>query len=398
MRARSCSSDARKMSVEPQFAPHEQRAFRRERRWNVTSVLMGCTLGAWLSILYERGRDVAWLKYGHRVAVLTLASLFNSAVSVVEALLYGRLVAAQPIRDDPVFVLGHPRTGTTLVFNLLGLDSASFIFPTTYLTTFPFTALTLRPVKGLLAAALPRTRPMDNMELGLDSPQEDELGTTQLSGGVSLVMPIVFMSRFRDYFPLFTFEAAPAAKFERWRDAFRLLLRKAAVLAGGQGARRMLLKSPMHTARLRLFGAMFARGSFIYIHRHPYAVFTSAAHMAEKTYSLTYLDDPTDAQIQEFILAQFELLLDEYLAARASVAGRLLEIRFEDFEADPFRGTCAIYEHFGWDMPAREALRAHCDGLRASYRKNAFCELPAGLKALVYRRWRRAFDVFGYDP
>lgn len=382
----------------PSFAPHEQRAFKREKRWNVTSVLMGCTMGAWLSILYERAGDVAWLMYGHRVVVLTLSALFNSAVSVLESLLFGRIVAAQPIRDDPVFVLGHPRTGTTLVFNLLGIDTASFIYPTTYLTTFPFTALTLRPVKGLVSSALPKTRPMDNMELGLDMPQEDELGTTQLSGGVSLVMPIVFMTRFRDYFPYFTFEKAPPAKFEAWRSAFQLLLRKAAVLAGGQGSRRMLLKSPMHTARMRLFGGMFGRASFIYIYRHPYAVFQSAANMAEKTYSLTYLDDPTDAQIQEFILAQFELLLDEYLAAREGMRGRLLEIRYEDFEREPFAAVCAIYEHFGWAMPMRDELRAHCDGLRASYQKNDFRELPAGLKALVYRRWRRAFDVFGYDP
>ncbi|KAG8469199.1 hypothetical protein KFE25_007717 [Diacronema lutheri] len=380
------------------FAPDEQRAFRRENRWNVTSVLMGCTMGAWFSILRERAADVAWLTYGHRVVVLTLSAAFHSAVSVVESLVYGRTVAAQPVRDDPVFVLGHPRTGTTLVYNLLGMDTASFIYPTTYLTTFPFTALALRPVKGLVSRALPKTRPMDNMELGLDMPQEDELGTNALSGGVSLVMPIVFMTRALDYFPYFTFERAPAGKFDAWRRALHLLLRKAAVLAGGQGPRRMLLKSPMHTARVRLLDGMFARASYIYIFRHPFAVFQSAANMAEKTYSLTYLDDPTDAQIQEFILAQFELLLDEYLAARERVRDRLLEIRYEAFEADPFAGVCSIYAHFGWPMPMRDELRAHCAQLRASYAKNDFRELTPGLKALIYRRWRRAFDVFGYEP
>jgi hypothetical protein len=376
---------------------NEQRKFKREKRWNTTSVLMGITLGAWLSILRERFFDIAWLTYGHRALVLTLSACVNSAVSTVESLLFGRAIAEQPVRDDAVFVLGHPRTGTTLVFNLLGIDTTSFVFPTTYLCAFPFTALTLRPIKGLVSSALPKTRPMDNMELGLDMPQEDEMGTTQLAGGVSTYMPIIFMTKAFEYFPLFSFAAAPPRKFDIWRRAFQLLLRKAALLAGGQGSRRMLLKSPMHTARVRVLSAMFPRASYIYIHRHPYQVFQSAANMAEKTYSLTYLDDPSDAQIQEFILAQFELLLDEYLAERDAIRPQLLEVRFDEFERDPFAGICAIYEHFGWAMPEQEALRAHCATLRA-YQKNAFVELPPGLKALVYRRWRKAFDVFGYEP
>ncbi|KAJ1627255.1 hypothetical protein T492DRAFT_842495 [Pavlovales sp. CCMP2436] len=167
------------MADSPSFPPGQQFPFQRLHRWNCTSVLMGCTLGAWLSILWERLGDVAWRMYGHRVIVLTLSACFNSLLSLVESAVYGRQVAAQPIKDDPVMILGHPRTGTTLVFNLLGIDTASYVFPTTYLTTFPFTALTLRPVKGLVSSALPATRPMDNMELGLDMPQEDELGTTQ---------------------------------------------------------------------------------------------------------------------------------------------------------------------------------------------------------------------------
>lgn len=375
----------------------EQRPFRRENRWNTTSVLMGITLGGWAAILRERLPDIAWCMYGHRVVVLTLAACVNSAVAVVEWALFGRAIAATPVRDDPVFVLGHPRTGTTLVYNLLGIDTASFVFPTTYLCTFPYTALTLRPMKRLVSLALPATRPMDNMELGLDMPQEDEMGTTQLSGGVSTYMPIVFMTRARDYFPYFTFADAPPAKLRAWREALWLLLRKAVLLAGGLHGRRMLLKSPMHTARLALLDGLFPRASYVYIYRHPYAVFQSACNMAEKTYSLTYLDNPTDAQIQEFILAQFELLLDEYLAARERVRPRLLEIRYEDFERDQLGGVRAIYAHFGWAMPRDAELAAYCAGLRA-YQKNEFRELSPGLKALVYRRWRRAFDVFGYAP
>lgn len=48
-------------------------------------------------------------------------------------------------------------------------------------------------LKRLLSPLMSKTRPMDNMALHWDLPQEDELGTMLLSGGVSPYMPIVFM-------------------------------------------------------------------------------------------------------------------------------------------------------------------------------------------------------------
>jgi hypothetical protein len=64
------------------FGPRRRRrrAFRRENRWNTTSVLMGITRGGWVAILRERLSDIAWCMYGHRVVVLTLAARANSAV------------------------------------------------------------------------------------------------------------------------------------------------------------------------------------------------------------------------------------------------------------------------------------------------------------------------------
>ena len=83
---------------------------------------------------------------------------------------------------------------------------------------------------------------------------------------------------------------------------------KAALLAGGLRGRRMLLKSPMHTARIALLDGLFPRASYVYIHRHPYDVFQSACNMAEKTYSLTYLDDPTDDPFKAALIHVLQLL------------------------------------------------------------------------------------------
>ena len=46
-------------------------------------------------------------------------------------LLFGRRISRQPLHPEPVFILGHPRTGTTHLHNLLALDPA-FAFCNTF--------------------------------------------------------------------------------------------------------------------------------------------------------------------------------------------------------------------------------------------------------------------------
>ena len=63
--------------------------------------------------------------------------------------------------------------------------------------------------------------------------------------------------------------------------------------------KRLLIKSPIHTARIPLLRRLFPQATFIYIHRDPYAVYKSAIHMADTAYWFCYLNTPTDQQILE---------------------------------------------------------------------------------------------------
>lgn len=45
---------------------------------------------------------------------------------------------------------------------------------------------------------------------------------------------------------------------------------------------RLLIKSPVHTGRVKTLLSIFPDAQFIYIHRNPYEVFQSALHLAGK--------------------------------------------------------------------------------------------------------------------
>jgi len=110
--------------------------------------------------------------YIPRVLFITLVSLFNSLLTAVEWLLYERLIAATALPEDPVFVIGHPRTGTTLLHNLLASDDKAFYFCSTFCAGFPSCFLWFERLgKVIFAGAIEPTRPMDAMPLHFDLPQ-----------------------------------------------------------------------------------------------------------------------------------------------------------------------------------------------------------------------------------
>lgn len=89
-------------------------------------------------------------------------------------------------------------------------------------------------------------------------------------GGTSPYMPLVMMRDQALFQPYYQLESASAADTARWLGAFTWFLKKVTLRAGGH--KPLLLKSPVHTARVPLLLKLFPRAKFIYIHRDPYTV------------------------------------------------------------------------------------------------------------------------------
>ena len=145
------------------------------------NAICGICLDAWVELIARYRKHVGWRKYWQRVVFVTLIATFNSCLAIVEWLLYSRAVKKQAVNPRPLFVLGHPRTGTTLLHNLLSKDTSNFGFCSTFCAGFPSSFLWFERFKGLLAGMVDDKRPMDDMELSLDVPQEvNSASTAQL--------------------------------------------------------------------------------------------------------------------------------------------------------------------------------------------------------------------------
>ena len=80
---------------------------------------------------------------------------------------YASLLAQKPLEHDPVFILGHWRSGTTFMHNVFSCDK-HFGYNTTYQTVFPHLMMWGQPFfKKIMSWLMPDKRPTDNMELAV---------------------------------------------------------------------------------------------------------------------------------------------------------------------------------------------------------------------------------------
>src|SRR5262245_56222699 len=135
-----------------------------KHRWSIaTNYLAGICAEDWRRLLRDNRYAVDPV-YWHRAAAITTLSVVNSFYRRLEERRFGKAVAAVRIERPPIFVLGHWRSGTTHLHNLLALDIDQFAFPNTYQVVNPHTFLTTEAVNTKrFAFLLPTKRVMDNM-------------------------------------------------------------------------------------------------------------------------------------------------------------------------------------------------------------------------------------------
>jgi hypothetical protein len=364
-----------------------------KHRWSVGhNYLAGITAGDWWRLLRENHFAVDPV-YWHRAAFITLASLMNSGSRRKEQRLFSEAVAQVQV-TPPLFVIGHWRTGTTHLHNLLAQDSVQFAFANTYQVVNPHTFLCTEEVNARRFAWLvPPTRPMDNVALSFQSPQEDEFAPCLMSLR-SLYLGISFARREEHYSRYLTFRDVPREDMEAWKAAFLWFLKKLTF----KYRRPLVLKSPPHTARIRLLLEMFPDARFVHIHRNPYTVFQSFRHYFDTAMWHTYLQRPDLPGIDDRIIQRYNVLYTAFFEERSLIPkGHFHEISFERLERNPMGEVQQLYENLnlpGFDS-FRPKLQRYVNSL-ADYRKNEFRELEPAWRTKIARAWQRSFEEWDY--
>jgi hypothetical protein len=354
--------------------------------------LAGGSFRNWLKLL--RANSGVDAKYLTRALYVSTISLLGIPFRIYEKAKFHTAIADTSIHPAPIFIIGHWRSGTTYVHQLLA-QNPHFAFVTFTQTMIPGMFLTENIFKAIVKASMPDMRPMDNVELNPHSPEEEEYALGNL-GPYSFYHALSFPKKFRDIFDKYVlFEDIDARTVDEWKSLYLHFLRKISIAANGK---RIILKNPANTGRIRILLDLFPDAKFIHVVRDPYVTYCSTMHWLNKELELEALQNVDRATMRESVMINYEKLLKRYLQERQLIPrGNLVEVKFEEFENDPIGGIERIYSELGFELDLEtRALVGEFVSSVAGYKKNTYHLDQESIQELA-SRWGFAIREWEYD-
>lgn len=352
---------------------------------------IGCSFSAWTRLLIRNRFAVHWSRW-HFAILYTLLSVVNSYLGFWQKILFGRRVAKTPIADPPIFIVGHWRTGTTLLHELLVLDDRH-TGPTGYECLAPHHFLLTEWFAPYVEFLVSKHRAMDNMALSLHHPQEDEFVWCML-GQPSPYLTIAFPNRPPQDERYMDLEQLTSRELEAWkRTLFRFVQQ-----VYFRHRKAVVLKNPTHSFRIKVLQDLFPQAKFIHIVRDPYVVYPSTIHLHKALYRIHGLQRPTFEGLDDKVVSTYVDLYRKIDEGRELVdPSRFYELRYEDLISDPEGELRQLYEHLGLgDFERfRPRLRQYF-AEREHYQTNTY-QLTAEQRAIVDEHWSEVMDRYGYS-
>lgn len=299
------------------------------------------------------------------------------------------------VKQPPLFIIGHWRSGTTHLHYLMAQD-IRFSYLSNYQAFLLNVVLLGRTwLKVILSPLMPDKRPQDNIKVTVDAPAEEEqplTNITKYSGMHSFFFPKNIS--YHDKYNLF--KGIKPVEKRRWQKHYTYLLK---LISYANGERPLLLKNPHNTSRVLELLELFPQAKFVFIHRNPYEIFHSTCHLYHTMLRSQFLHAFSDEEIEERVYYNFETIMGKYLEERNLIPKKhLVEISFEELDNDPMGTIEKIYGHLS--LPDIEKVRPEMERYVQSvhnYSKNKFPELETKQITTINQRWDFAFKVWGYQ-
>lgn len=328
-----------------------------------------------------------------RLVFLFQSAVWSSFFSWIEQAKYSKALKSAKTPEDPIFIIGHWRTGSTFLHQLMHLDPG-MCTPSLFEVAVPDSFLVSHPYyRPIFKQVVSEYRPMDQVKIGMDEPQEDEYAIyriTNYSPLENLVFPksqVYFLNQATQFLP-------DENELDRWKKEIQRFYKKLFF----RHSKRIVSKNPFNSFRIKILYNMFPKARFIHIVRNPYDVIPSTIHMwtilGEQNSLNTQWTRPGFSEVVDFLkkLAETIETDQKYLPA-----GKLIEIRFEDLEKSPVDMLKEVYSKL--DLPFTSDFEENIKMFlqqNASFKKNIFT-LTEDEKATISQKLENQIKKFNYQ-
>jgi len=283
-----------------------------------------------------------------------------AAKTLFERTLYGRFKIEQVLAEnpeiekaeikEPVFIIGMPRTGTSILHAMMHEDPAHrsplaweclLPYPVPQAETFTDNPQlnTIKKEFEQLFKLVPDF--LKKHYMAADAPQEclaiNNLDFNSFQISAQLYSP--------DYMEWFA-DGSGSLSTMRFHKRFLQYLQ-----SGGVKAERWLLKSPVHLMRLEEIFEVYPDARIVMTHREPTKVVASIGSLLSSVRSLySNHEDPIRTGREQ--METWHHYFDRFLESRKRLnkEDQIIDLHFEDFASDHIGTVQKIYDKFGWEL------------------------------------------------
>lgn len=340
---------------------------------------------------FEREAHLTTL--GRVIARSDIVRLLENRLHIVDTLKREPSITAAPIRS-PIFVIGLPRTGTTILHELLAQDPANRV-PLSWevQTVWP-------PPERATYDTDPRIAIVEKHFAGVDRiipgfKQMHPMGALLPQECVALMAHDFATMIFHTTHDVLTYQTWLEATDARW--IYTSHKRQLQYLQWRCPADRWVLKSPQHLWMLGALLAIYPDARIVQTHRDPLKVIASLTSLV--TYLRSMASDHHDPlAIATDWTARLARGLENTMSVRDRTQlepQRVFDMQFTEFIADEVAMVRRIYDHFGIELSAAAESRMRrflAANPADKHGRHRYTLADAGLDAATERRRYAAYQ------
>lgn len=324
-----------------------------------------------------------------------LLSMLTSPLRVTERLCYDKKIWQETVKQ-PIYVIGVPRSGTTLLHDIMSRNASLGYLTALEIANPESFILSKAILSKIIKRSLPTARPMDNVKLLLDSPQEE--GFAMMNMTPAFRHCLMFPKNFRQYVQKYTKRDFTKKEEQAWKRNYEYLLKK---LTFTKNRKQLVLKDPGNIIQIKQLLTLFPDAKFIHIHRDPYKIYPSLCYTffslisSLKFHSVREEDLILD--IEDSVIFIYREMMAAYERDKAFIPKEnLIEIAYEDLVRTPLETIEHVHQTLEIQgfKESYQTLHDYCEKIK-NYQNNEF-KIDDYIKEKVNANWRHGFDLLGY--
>ena len=267
-----------------------------------------------------------------------------------EYLFLSRSISRHTITLTPVFVIGHFRSGTTMLHKILAADTQFGYFRNYDLvlpgSLFPGSLVLRSALRRMICNLKVPSFAYNNVVFDLEDPQEEDMCMVTSFASISYYWLFVFPTLASQHFSRYvSFESENEKR--QWQQEYLYYLKH---ISRKHNGKRLLLKNPPNMARIKAILELFPQAKFIFLYRNPRDVLFSTKRIWQvgtRQFSLQKMDE---RKLDALIIDIYTKLHEQYGREKHDISDQnLIEIRYEDLERDPSGVVQSIYSQLALD-------------------------------------------------